>query len=278
MNIKKLLPEKKLSRKRLLEFLDKKGFYVVLILCVAIVGAVAVLVTTHNISSSNTEFSDNLIPDEAKKTSDTDGGMITQSNVSSNTNAPNVQVPKVQPKGTEVSKPSIAPDTAKQLSPQKPTAKSIPTSAKASGTQGAANIKDQKFTMPVFGVVSVEYAQDKLVYSKTLEEWRAHSGLDLESERGSTVKAVADGVVAEVKNDPRLGIVVIVDHQNGIKTVYANLASEGTVNPNQRVKQGDIIGTIGNTASFETADNSHLHFEVLKGDQPVNPAGYLPVK
>jgi hypothetical protein len=51
VNMKKLFPEKRLSRKSLLEFLDKKGFYIVLILCIAIVGTTAVFLTTRNINS-----------------------------------------------------------------------------------------------------------------------------------------------------------------------------------------------------------------------------------
>ena len=50
------------------------------------------------------------------------------------------------------------------------------------------------------------------------------------------------------------------------------------VNPNQILKQGDIIGCVGNTALFESAEQSHLHFEVLKDNKPVNPEDYLPKK
>jgi murein DD-endopeptidase MepM/ murein hydrolase activator NlpD len=132
--------------------------------------------------------------------------------------------------------------------------------------------------MPVFGEVSFEYAKDKLLYSKTLDEWRSHSGLDLKADRGTPVKVVADGVVTEIKNDPRIGITIIVDHLNGLKTVYANLANGDMVSPNQKVKQGEVIGSVGNTASFESAEPAHLHFEVLKNNKNVNPSDYLPKK
>jgi len=52
--------------------------------------------------------------------------------------------------------------------------------------------------------VTFEYAMDRLVYSKTLDEWRAHSGVDLRADRGTPVKVVADGVVTEVKTIPGL--------------------------------------------------------------------------
>jgi murein DD-endopeptidase MepM/ murein hydrolase activator NlpD len=128
----------------------------------------------------------------------------------------------------------------------------------------------------VFGEITLEYAKDKLVYSKTLEEWRTHPGLDIGADLGEPVKAVADGVVADIKKDPRFGITIVLDHQNGLKTVYANLASDETVAVNQIIKQGEIIGSVGDTAAFESSEQSHLHFEVLLNGVQVDPADYLP--
>jgi len=109
-----------------------------------------------------------------------------------------------------------------------------------------------------------------------MDDWRKHDGVDIAADRGTPVKAVADGVVSEIRNDPKLGITIVIDHQNGIKTVYANLASDEMVTPNQKVKKSEVIGSIGNTAAFESAEQSHLHFEVWKDDKPVDPMAYLP--
>lgn len=281
MNIKKLFPEKKESRKGLLEFLDKKGFYIVLVLCIAIVGATAVFVTTHNINSPNTDYNaEKIVPEEAGKASsinnNTDKAAM-QPSVNTSANAANQKTAVGKPEDN--SKAAAQNGNAKpaaQKEPQKVAKATAPT-ANASGSKAASQAKAQKFAMPVFGDVSFEYAKDKLVYSKTLEEWRTHSGIDLASERGTLVKAVADGVVTDIKSDPRFGITILIDHQNGIKTVYANLAGDDMVSPNQKVKQGDVIGCVGNTANFESAEQAHLHFEVLKKDEPVNPLDYLPV-
>ncbi|MCR4436414.1 MAG: M23 family metallopeptidase [Clostridiales bacterium] len=274
MNIKKLFPEDKITKKGLLEFLDKKGFYIVLVLCIAIVGATAVFITTHNVSSPDTEFSTPNIASEEPGASSAVNNNQDKAVMQSSTNtAPSAGVQK-----PEAAKPqsSVAANTpAKQAAPQKNTGGTTQ-KTNPSGTKTNLPEKTQNFIMPVFGSVSFDYAQDRLVYSKTLEEWRTHSGVDLAADRGTVVKAVADGVVSEIKNDPRLGIIVIIDHQNGIKTVYANLAGDDMVSPNQKVKQGDAIGCVGNTASFESAEQQHLHFEVLKNNEPVNPLSYLP--
>lgn len=271
MNIKKLFPEKKGARKSLVEFLEKKGFYVVLILCIVIVGITAVFITTYNITPSNTGFdARNIIPEEVdvKNTAGTDMKLPVQSSIdlSSVAVAQKEEKPAagMKPNAGEASKP--AGPLVAATSEKKPSAPQVD------------QTKALKLSAPVFGEVTFEYAQDKLVYSKTLEEWRTHSGLDLAADRGSQVKAAADGVVSEIKNDPRFGATLIIDHQNGLKTVYSNLAKTDMVAPNQRIKQGEVIGSVGNTATFETAEQSHLHFEVLKANNPVNPSDYLAKK
>jgi murein DD-endopeptidase MepM/ murein hydrolase activator NlpD len=292
LNMKKLFPDEKKSRKSLLEFLDKKGFYIVLILCIAVVGATAVFVTTSNISSVERDYSaEKLIPEEpddsyvvnvegeaddqtlADTTEVLPEKESTVTAVSSTKVAEsNNSTPKTQPK--EEQKAPAAP--VKDATPAKSAAPAKDaTPAKSANDKKAGN---EQFIMPVMGGVSFAFAQDKLVYSKTLEEWRTHSGIDLAAERGTPVKAVAKGVVTDIKKDPRFGITVIIDHENGLKTVYSNLASDDMVSPNQKVAQGDIIGAVGNTAVFESAEQPHLHFEVLKDDKPVNPEDYLPIK
>ena len=128
------------------------------------------------------------------------------------------------------------------------------------------------FQCPVVGTVLEAFSMDKPVFSKTLQEWRTHSGIDISAEIGTAVSAAAAGEVEYVKNDPRYGVTVIVDHGNNVKTVYANLASELSVVEKQKVKAGDIIGSVGDTAAFESAEDPHLHFEVLANNIPVDPS------
>lgn len=271
MNIKKLFPEKKLSKRSVMEFLDKKGFYVVLIFCVAIIGATAVYVTTHKSTSSESGIdTGKIIPEE------TSGNSV----LNAGDNVPAQSSIEVKATGPDKSGTSgkVAIQNEKQAAKPGTNTSSAAKSAQAKTSEPKKTepAKKQAFIMPVSGKVSFEFAQEKLVYSKTLDEWRTHSGVDLISDMGTTVKAVADGIVSEVITDPRFGITVLIDHQNGIKTVYANLASDDMVSTNQKIKQGDVIGCIGSTAAFESAEQTHLHFEVLKNDVPVDPSGYLP--
>ena len=284
MNMKKLFPDEKGRKKRIMELLDKKGFYIVLLLCIAIVGGTAVYVTTRNATSDLNDYdAQNIIPEDLGDDSAADAGaslnaqepIDTAAAISDQKLASNDTAKVTTPQDKEV-KPTATPNPKPGTGTSSiQTTKSSGTAAKTTSGSGTA-AKKPGFIMPVFGEVTFEFAKDKLVYSKTLEEWRTHDGLDLAADRGTPVKAAADGVVSEIKNDPRFGVVIIIDHKDGVKTVYSNLASDDMVTSNQKVKQGDIIGSVGNTAAFESAEQSHLHFEVLEDNVSVDPVAYLP--
>ena len=68
-----------------------------------------------------------------------------------------------------------------------------------------------------------EFAKDNLVYSNTLEEWVTHLGIDIKAEKTTVVKSAEAGKVKSIKNDPRYGLTVVIEHDNGYQTVYSNL-------------------------------------------------------
>ena len=136
-------------------------------------------------------------------------------------------------------------------------------------------VKDPEFKMPVEGEIMREYAKDNLVYSATLDEWVTHNGIDIAAEKTTVVKASADGTVKSIKNDPRYGLTIVIEHVNGFTTVYSNLLTAEFVEEGETVEQGETIGTVGNTATFEIADEAHLHFEILKDNENIDPELYL---
>ena len=135
--------------------------------------------------------------------------------------------------------------------------------------------KEVKFEEPVKGEIIKEYAKDNLLYSNTLNEWTTHLGIDIKADKTTVVKAAYDGTVESIKNDPRYGLTVIIEHDDGFKTVYSNLLTSEFVVEGEKVKTGQTIGTVGNTATFESKDESHLHFEILKDNQQVDPTLYV---
>ena len=90
------------------------------------------------------------------------------------------------------------------------------------------------------------------------------------------VLAVYDGTVTSIKQDSLLGTIVTITHDNNMISVYQSLG-EVTVQENQVVNQGDVIGKSG-VCDIEKDLNNHLHFELILNGVVVNPELYYDKK
>ena len=135
--------------------------------------------------------------------------------------------------------------------------------------------KELSFQKPVEGDIVREYAKDNLIYSNTLEEWTTHLGIDIKADKTTVVKSAEAGTVKSIKNDPRYGLTVVVEHADNFQTIYSNLLTSEFVVEGETIEKGQAIGTVGNTAVFEIADEPHLHFEILKDNIQVDPSIYI---
>ncbi|MBQ2793959.1 MAG: M23 family metallopeptidase [Clostridia bacterium] len=134
------------------------------------------------------------------------------------------------------------------------------------------------FALPVSGgVLGTEYDEDTPVFSNTLGEWRLHLGIDILTDGEAPVFAAEDGVITGIYKDARFGYTVEITHAGEHKTVYSNLKNETLVSleVGDEVAKGDRIGTVGDSAISEIADEPHLHFELFVGGVPKNPTDYL---
>ena len=141
--------------------------------------------------------------------------------------------------------------------------------------QDNENASNEQFIMPVEGEISAVYSIDNLQYSNTLQEWITHRGIDIKADKTTVVKASKSGTIKYIKEDPRYGLSITIEHSDGFQTVYSSLLSTEFVKEGDKVEQGQSIGTVGNSAVFESAEGSHLHFEILKDGEYVNPDIYL---
>lgn len=144
-----------------------------------------------------------------------------------------------------------------------------------SNTTKTNETKNPTFQKPVTGEIVKEFAKDKLVYSNTLGEWITHMGIDIKADKTTVVKASAEGTIKSIKNDPRYGLTVVIEHANGFTSVYSNLLTAEFVIEGEKVKQGQTIGTVGTTATFEISDEAHLHFEIKKDGENLDPELYI---
>lgn len=149
------------------------------------------------------------------------------------------------------------------------------TSSDSNANKSETKQAEISFSKPVEGEIVKEFAQDNLIYSNTLEEWTTHTGIDIKAEKTTVVKSAEAGMVKSIKNDPRYGLTIVIEHQNGFQTVYSNLLTSEFVVEGENVEKGQSLGTVGNTAAFEIADEPHLHFEILKDSVAVDPSIYL---
>ena len=127
---------------------------------------------------------------------------------------------------------------------------------------------------PLRGEVLTAFSMEELIYSPTMGDWRTHDGIDIAAKAGTTVLAASSGTVRSVTDDALMGTTVVLEHEGGYETTYANLQSKPTVETGDSVSAGQIIGAVGTTAAAESGE-PHLHFAVSRGGKAVDPRAYL---
>ncbi|MEG1612576.1 MAG: M23 family metallopeptidase [Clostridia bacterium] len=121
----------------------------------------------------------------------------------------------------------------------------------------------------------LNYSETELVFSKTLEQYSTHSGIDFIAAEGTAVNAVYDGVVSNIQNDVLYGYTVTINHKDGVSTRYSSLGEAINVKVGQTVKQGEKIGVTSTSMILESSDGAHLHFETMLNNIVVNPNEYF---
>jgi len=120
-----------------------------------------------------------------------------------------------------------------------------------------------------------EYSETKPSYSKTLDLWEVHKGIDISADKGYEVKSLLAGKVVNVFKDDKHGISVKVESDNNIVVVYSNLDEKTNVKKGQEIVEGQVLGTVGDTTSVESEDGAHIHVEVFKGEESIDPMTLL---
>ena len=232
------------------KFLEGKGFYIALALCVAGTGTAAWLAvnrTIDDIDDRNQQILDSRPQTEDFSSSeeaetDQEGLSISSDGDSSSSGSSQSQEPAAQPSGESVS--------------------SVPQSESV-----------LQFSLPVAGEKLKAYSDGQLVQDETLGEWRTHDGLDLKAAKGTPVYAAGEGTVASVKEDGLWGTVVTIDHANGLSTVYCGIA-DIQVHEGDEVAARQQIGAVGQIPC-ELAQEDHLHFAVQKDGKWLDPLSSL---
>lgn len=242
------MSEKKNSGGMLEAFFAGKGFYIVLFLCVAVIGISAWIM----LAGTGTDVEQ----------------------IANAEDAADVRLPQ-ETEAVVVSEEPPSEDTGR-AEPEEP----VMESAEAPVTEVWHEIEPQSpadyFIWPVAGEIEVPYSVTALLYDRTMRDWRTHDGIDIAAALGAQVMAAGSGIVTSVRTDNLFGVTVEITHANGLVSTYSNLAELPTVQEGDGVMVGEVIGAVGNTAICESGEVYHLHFGMKKDGNSVNPEDYLP--
>ena len=133
------------------------------------------------------------------------------------------------------------------------------------------------YVIPTEGKILKNHDSETLVYSVTMNDYRVHLGIDVEAPVGAAVYSIADGKIKSVYQDYMMGTCIEIEHKNGIVSCYKNLGETlpGGIKEGATVTSGQLIAGVGETAIIEQCDEAHLHFEMKKNGEYVNPLDFI---
>ncbi len=238
---------------RLGRFIGERSFYFILLISVLVIGVTALLFSAALDSTKPAEprLQQNRTA-EPRYTGDPDVIYTWMPEI--------VPPQQAQPEPTEA--PAEAPDITAEAEAQPP--------------EAAAEVIATAFGWPIKGDICSPYSVDALHYDRTMQDWRTHSGIDIEADLGAKVLAAADGTVERVYTDQMYGVTVVLYHGAGLRSIYCNLAGTPTVQAGDTVALGQVIGAVGDTADAENGDVNHLHFAMTLDETRVDPLTFLP--
>ncbi len=116
-------------------------------------------------------------------------------------------------------------------------------------------------------------------HNTTLNWFYEHKGVDFVAEAGTEIMAAEAGVIESISQDDVVtGTEIVIDHGDGLKTVYRFVTEVEGLKAGDSVEKGEVIATVAEANGNEYKDGAHLHFEVLKDDVHVDPTVYLTLE
>ncbi len=252
--------------------LEGKGFYIVLFLCAAVIGISAWILFANAGTNVEDETAEEIVDVSGAYVTMLPAGTVVERQEDTEVMAE--ADPVIGGTETAPAEQEESPD-AGAVTEEDPSAATLTGPAEEPAVQATFS-EEEGYVWPVKGEVQRPYSIETLMYDSTMADWRTHDGIDVACEQGTPVVAAAGGIVVDVHSDDLLGTVVEIDHENGVHSVYANLAAEPPVAAGATVTMGQTIGSVGSTALGEVNQVSHLHFAMKSDGLPADPLGYLP--
>ena len=258
----------------------RNGFYLALAVCLVAVGIAAW--STYDAVNSYTEPQSSLSQQEGSSStsSQVQAGISLEEEDgegqgSSSSRSETSSKPSDDP---EAPQGSSAQETAGQVTQETPEPSPAPESQPEQEETQAATAPlyeiSQEMIWPIEGGESLNaYSAGAPVYSKTMKDWRIHTGLDVAAENESPVLACANGQVKETYTDSMLGNVILVEHGDYL-FYYCGVGENFLVNPGDVVTAGQQLGVV-TAVPYEAAEEPHLHLEVRRDGVTLDPQAVL---
>ncbi len=230
----------KWNKENVVTFFKTKGFYIVASLCLVAVGVASYSAYSgvQNNLGVENESSANSIVSEI------------ESNV-------NDAIPSVQEK------------TKTETTSEAVTSKNKPSAV-------SAKVADN-FIIPVHGDIIKKFSKEELTYSKTLNDLRLHPAIDIACEKDTEVNAAGKGTVTEIASDTFSGSVIVIDHGNGLVIRYVGVKPAENIKKGSTVTEETVLG-VYQEIPYESADEPHIHIEVLKNNEFISPYEVLGIE
>ena len=239
---------------RIGSFISGKGFYLVVLVCIAAIG-----ISGYYLVRTLGGLSDTLSAPAAANT------QLVEAAATPQITLPSGPDPEDAEESADVVVESELPAATPATTP-------TPAPAPTRKPSAAARV----FTWPVNGRIIAGFSVETLAYNETMLDWRTHDGIDIAAEVGARVRAAAAGTVTDLYEDDFMGVTMVIDHGDGLKSVYANLGAKPVVKVGDEVYTGDPIGTVGETAAAESGREPHLHLAMYQDGEPIDPETRLP--
>lgn len=262
--------------------MDGKGFYMVLVLCLVVLGASGYYLY-HTISAvkipADTQVNSHDIP-TAEIAAQPDVEVDAAAENAAEVSGPaEVEVPAAVTEPVE--QPVMEPVEQEQevlSTDEVETAAPAEEEAVLPVTPEETAVEEPALTLgwPADGEVIGAFSDTELVYHEAMGDWRTHTGIDISAGLGTQVFAAGDGTVTAIEDNPVTGTTITLSHSNGLESVYGNLDPD-TLN----VAVGDVVSThdtlayVGTSAAGEDIQTGHVHFAVNQDGVSVDPMEFL---
>jgi murein DD-endopeptidase MepM/ murein hydrolase activator NlpD len=286
--MKKKLPEDSVFK--------KKGFFVALYSCVAVVVVLGAAISVNNFRTINrAKEQQQLIDDQlekananttksyqtaAEQAAKAAADLQAQKNAEARQKA-ETEAAQGYAFGSKTPAPAATVKPAETAAPAPSAAATVVPEKSTESTEDLAAPVFEYFkdgdTMdwPVVGEIVMDYSVDHALYDKTLDQYRTNEDIRIAAKPGTPVKASSSGVVTKVEKSRKDGNAVTIDNGNGWSTYYGQLMDGVLVKEGDVVKAGQVIGGVSSPTIYGVLLGNHLIFKVTKDDATIDPKTIL---